>query len=123
MLWHLFSCQDCCTPFINKDEELPLMVAQVRTAFGRHLGDPVWTDFVRRLSAVSPVFASLWAAHNVGQPGIRVKIFRHPVVGEVRLTTSTFTPSTTPETRLVIYSPRDETTRARLNQLLGAVPR
>ena len=99
------------------------MVAQVRTAFGRHLGDPVWTDFVRRLSAVSPVFASLWAAHNVGQPGIRVKIFRHPVVGEVRLTTSTFTPSTTPETRLVIYSPRDETTRARLNQLLGAVPR
>ena len=99
------------------------MVAQVRTAFGRHLGDPVWTDFVRRLSAVSPVFASLWAAHNVGQPGIRIKIFRHPVVGEIRLSSSTFTPSTTPETRLVIYSPRDETTRARLNQLLGAVPR
>ena len=78
---------------------------------------------MRRLSAVSPVFASLWAAHNVGQPGIRVKIFRHPVVGEVRLTTSTFTPSTTPETRLVVYSPRDETTRARLAQLLGTVPR
>jgi transcriptional regulator with XRE-family HTH domain len=123
VLWHLFSCQDCCTPFINRDEELPVMVAQVRTAFGRHLGDPVWTDFVRRLSAVSPVFASLWAAHNVGQPGIRVKIFRHPDVGEVRLTTSTFTPSTTPETRLVVYSPRDETTRTRLNQLLGTVPR
>jgi transcriptional regulator with XRE-family HTH domain len=123
VLWHLFTCHDCCTPFLNKDEELPLMVAQVRSAFGRHLGDPVWTDFVRRLSAVSPVFASLWAAHDVGQPRTRVKIFRHAVVGEVRLTSSTFTPATTPETRLVVYSPRDESTRARLNQLLGTDPR
>jgi len=41
------------------------------------------------------------------------------VVGEIRLSSSTFTPSTTPETRLVIYSPRDETTRARLERLLG----
>jgi transcriptional regulator with XRE-family HTH domain len=120
VLWHLFCCRDCCTPFLNKDEELPLMVAQVRTAFGRHLGDPVWTDFIRRLSAVSPVFASLWAAHNVGQPGTRTKIFRHPVVGEIRLTSSNFTPATTPETRLVIYSPRDETTRSRLDRLLGS---
>jgi transcriptional regulator with XRE-family HTH domain len=126
VLWHLFSCHDCCTPFLNKDEELPVMVAMVRTAFGRHLGDPMWTDFIRRLSAISPVFASLWAAHDVGQPGTRTKIFRHPLVGEVRLMSSTFTPAATPETRLVVYSPRDETTRARLAELLkvaGAVPR
>jgi transcriptional regulator with XRE-family HTH domain len=118
VLWHLFCCPNCCIPFLNKDEELPVMVAQVRTAFGRHLGDPVWTDFIRRLSAVSPVFESLWAAHNVGQPRTRTKIFRHPKVGEIRLMSSSFTPATTPETRLVIYSPRDETTRARLERLL-----
>jgi transcriptional regulator with XRE-family HTH domain len=117
VLWHLFTCTSCCTPFLNRDEELPVMVANVRTAFARHLGDPVWADFVRRLSALSPTFASLWAAHNVAIPSTRVKIFRHAVVGEVRLSTSTFTPTTSPETRVVVYSPRDETTRARLERL------
>ncbi len=119
VLWHLFSCTTCCTPFLNRDEELPLMVANVRTAFARHLGDPVWADFVRRLSALSRTFASLWAAHNVATPSTRVKIFRHAVVGEVRLSTTTFTPTTSPETRVVVYSPRDETTRARLERLLA----
>lgn len=117
VLWHLFTCSTCCTPFLNSDEELPIMVANVRTAFGRHLGDPVWTDFVRRLSALSPTFASLWAAHNVAVPSTRIKIFRHAVAGEVRFSTSTFTPATSPETRVVVYTPRDETTRARLELL------
>jgi transcriptional regulator with XRE-family HTH domain len=122
VLWHLFTCEDCCTPFVNKHEELPFMVATVRSAFGRHIGDPVWTDFVRRLSAMSPEFASLWAAHNVAPAGTRERIFLHPVVGEVRLTSSAFTPATTPETRLVVFSPRDETTRARLERLLALQP-
>jgi transcriptional regulator with XRE-family HTH domain len=122
VLWHLFTCNNCCTPFVNKDEELPVMVATVRTAFGRHLGDPMWIDFVRRLSAISPVFASLWAAHNVGHAGTRVKIFHHRLVGEVRLTSTTFAPASTPESRLVVYSPRDEATRARLERLLDAMP-
>ena len=119
VLWHLFTCATCCTPFLNRDEELPLMVANVRTAFGRHLGDPVWTDFVRRLSTISPRFASLWAAHNVATPSTRVKIFQHALVGEVRLRTSTLTPATSPETRMVIYSPNDESTRRRLERLLA----
>jgi transcriptional regulator with XRE-family HTH domain len=120
VLWHLFTCTRCCTPFLNRNEELPVMVANVRTAFGRHLGDPVWTDFVRRLSAMSPPFASMWAAHNVAIPSTRIKLFRHDKVGLVRLVTSTMVPATTPETRLVIYLPRDESTRARLERLLEA---
>lgn len=117
VLWHLFACNDCCTPFVNRDEELPVMIANVRTAFGRHLGDPVWTDFVRRLSALSPRFAALWASHNVAVPSMRIKVFRHPVIGEVSFSTTTFTPSASPETRVVVYTPRDETTRARLERL------
>jgi transcriptional regulator with XRE-family HTH domain len=119
VLWHLFTCTDCCTPFLNRDEELPVMVANVRTAFARHLGDPVWTDFVRRLSGLSPTFASLWAAHNVAIPSTRIKVFRHQVVGEVRLRTSSLTPATSPETRVVVYSPNDESTRARLDRLIA----
>jgi hypothetical protein len=95
------------------------MVANVRSAFGRHLGDSVWTDFVRRLSTHSPTFASLWAAHNVATPSTRVKLFRHQLVGEVRLRTSTLTPATNPEIRVVVYSPHDESTRACLTRLLA----
>lgn len=120
VLWHLFTCETCCTPFLNRNDELPIMVANVRSAFGRHLGDPVWTDFVRRLSTLSPTFASLWAAHNVAVPGTRIKLFRHAEVGLVRLITSTLVPAMTPEARVVIYSPRDESSRAALDRLLAA---
>jgi transcriptional regulator with XRE-family HTH domain len=117
VLWHLFASRECCAPFVNRDEELPMMVAMLRSAFGRHLGESAWETFVRDLCQVSDEFSRLWEAHNVAAPGPRTKVFRHWLAGEVRLTTSSFAVSGTPEARMLVYTPMDEDSRERLTRV------
>ena len=68
LLWASFMTPACCSSFVNRDTELPQMVANFRAAFGRHLGEPAWTELIQRLSEASPEFAELWAAHDVAAP-------------------------------------------------------
>ncbi|HEV7760535.1 MAG TPA: helix-turn-helix transcriptional regulator, partial [Acidimicrobiales bacterium] len=84
-LWHLFAASGCCCRFVNRGTEMPRMVAMLRGAFGRHVGDPAWTGFVDDLTQASPAFAELWAGHDVALPETTLKIFEHHIVGEVRL--------------------------------------
>jgi transcriptional regulator with XRE-family HTH domain len=118
-LWQLFTTPDCCNPVNNREDELPRMVATLRAAFARHVGEPAWTDFVRRLSAASPDFARMWAMHDVALPGRRMKIFHHAAVGMVRLSSTSLGLSSPPETRIVIYTPMDDETRDRVSWLLA----
>src|SRR4051794_19928799 len=55
-LWLNFTHAECCHPYVNRDEQLATLVAQFRGAYGRHVGEPAWTGFVRRLQAASPRF-------------------------------------------------------------------
>jgi transcriptional regulator with XRE-family HTH domain len=81
VLWLNFMHAGCCHPYVNRDEQLSTLVAQLRGAYGRHLGEPAWTGFVRRLQARSPHFARLWAEHDVANQATYLKIFRHPAPG------------------------------------------
>ncbi|WP_182899248.1 helix-turn-helix domain-containing protein [Microbispora sp. H10830] len=117
VLWRVFTLPDCCCPFVNKDEELPQMVATLRAAFGRHVGEPAWTGFVTRLSAVSPEFARMWATHDVARPGTRMKLFKHSSVGLIRVTSTSMALPAPPETRVVVYTPMDDESRQRLEWL------
>jgi transcriptional regulator with XRE-family HTH domain len=117
VLWHLFTTHDCCSPFVNRHEELPMMVATLRSAFGRHVGEAAWETFVEDLCQVSDEFKRLWESHNVAVPGPGTKVFRHRSVGELRMTTTSFTVSGTPEARLLVYTPMDEDCRERLARL------
>ncbi len=113
-LWQLFVSRDCCTPVVNRDEELPQMVATLRAGFGRHLREPAWTDFVRRLSAASPDFARMWSAHDVARPGSRMKIFQHSAAGQVRTVSTSMALASPPEARMVVYTPLDDESRERI---------
>src|ERR1700722_6647258 len=53
----------CCSPLPEQDKYSRMLIAQLRAAYGKHVGDPAWTHFIRRLEALSPTFAELWAAH------------------------------------------------------------
>jgi hypothetical protein len=117
VLWRVFTMPDCCCPLVNRDEELPQMVATLRATFGRHVGEPAWTGFVSRLSAASPEFARMWAMHEVARPGVRVKLFKHSSVGLIRLTSTSMALATPPETRVVVYTPMDDESRQRIEWL------
>ncbi|GAB2817956.1 helix-turn-helix transcriptional regulator [Actinoallomurus bryophytorum] len=118
LLWAAFIVPDCCSTFVNRDRELPQMVAMFRAAFGRHLGEPAWTDLIQRLSAGSEEFREMWAAQDVAVPTTRVKVFRHAAVGEVRLSVVSFAVVATPETRMAVYTTVDQESRERLDWLI-----
>ncbi|MFF0199498.1 helix-turn-helix transcriptional regulator [Streptomyces sp. NPDC005017] len=112
-LWTLFNSPQGTCRLLFREEELPFMVATLRAAYGTHCGEPAWEDFIRRLSAASPLFARLWESGDVRQPGRRVKAFRHALVGELRMTSQSLSIDGMPECRIVVYTPDDqETVRA-----------
>ncbi|WP_079143766.1 helix-turn-helix transcriptional regulator [Streptomyces luteocolor] len=107
-LWSLFTSPADECPLVFRDSELPVMAATLRSAYGRHVGEPAWEGFIDRLSAASPLFARLWKSGDVIPPGPRVKTFRHCAVGELRMTSASLTIDGMPETRIVVYTPNDE---------------
>ncbi|MGI5454759.1 helix-turn-helix transcriptional regulator [Streptomyces sp. CA-249302] len=114
VLWTLFTlCEKDC-PVVYRERELPLMVATLRSWYGRHVGEPAWEDFIRGLSAASPYFTELWASGEVLPPGPRVKTFRHEAVGELRMTSQSMQIDGMPECRIVVYTPEDEEARAKV---------
>ena len=118
VLWLNFMHAECCHPYVNRDGQLSTLVAQLRGAYGRHLGEPAWTGFVRRLQARSPRFARLWAEQDVASHATYLKIFRHPAHERLAMTTTSLAVLAVPGTRVVVYTPADEITRQAVAGLL-----
>jgi transcriptional regulator with XRE-family HTH domain len=118
-LWLSFTHSPCCHPYLNRDEQLGMLVAQLRSAYGRHLGEPGWAKFVRRLQAASPEFSRLWAQHEVASPATYLKIFRHPAHDRLVMTTTSLSILAAPGTRMVVYTPADEATSAGIASLIA----
>jgi transcriptional regulator with XRE-family HTH domain len=117
-LWQCFTLPGCCHPYVNRNEQLSTLVAQLRGAYGRHLGEPAWTGFVRRLRAVSPAFSKLWDEQEVASQVTYLKVFRHPSHPRLLLTTTSLAVLSVPGTRVVVYHPVDQVTRDAIGGLL-----
>ncbi|WP_049575803.1 helix-turn-helix transcriptional regulator [Streptomyces sp. SBT349] len=98
-------------PLVFRESELKVMVATLRSSYGAHVGEPVWEEFIRDLAERSPEFAAMWSSGDVVPPGPRVKTFRHPLVGQVRLRSTSMTINGIPDSRMVVYVPGDEESR------------
>ncbi|MFF2811854.1 helix-turn-helix transcriptional regulator [Streptomyces sp. NPDC058000] len=120
ILWQLFTMPPCCCTIRNRDEEFPALVAQLRGAYGRHVGEPAWETLIARLSRASAEFARLWAAGDVAPHGNRTKVIQHASVGEIRLLSTSLAVGGVPETRIVVYTPADEESH-RLTAVLRTV--
>jgi transcriptional regulator with XRE-family HTH domain len=113
----ILTSPDCCTPMRDPAEHCVAQVAQLRAAYGRHVGDPTWTHYIRRLEALSPTFAATWAAHDVAQPTSYTKHLRHPSLGPINTTSTGFAVQAVPFARMVIYTPDDEESRKAIARL------
>ncbi|MFI0481202.1 helix-turn-helix transcriptional regulator [Actinomadura sp. 9N215] len=118
-MWMVFTLPPCCNPVENLEAAAPAHVAVFRHRYSKHLGEPGWKEFVRRLQAASPEFARLWAAHDVALAGPAPKDFRHPAVGVIRTRTVNMDITASPDLRLIIYTPSDEESRERVAWLLA----
>ncbi len=124
--WHSLPCIHknqlwCCITeptardkFPGYDVHVRYLVARLRSAFSRHIGEPDWEEDIRRLSGLSPEFAALWARHEVAECEPRVLTYTHPRAGRVSFAVSELELPAMPEARVVVYTPDDQETRARL---------
>jgi transcriptional regulator with XRE-family HTH domain len=124
--WHTLPCVHrntlwCCVTeptardkFPEYESHVRYLVARLRTAYGSHIGDPDWEEDIRRLSSLSKEFADLWALHEVASWESRSLTYLHPQAGELSLIVSELDVPELPESRIMVYTPRDEQTRARL---------
>jgi transcriptional regulator with XRE-family HTH domain len=122
VLWQVFTMPPCCCAIANRDEELPQLVAAFRAAFGRHVGEPAWTSFVRRLSTASPEFARTWANHDVAGSSSRLKFFRNVAGGVLRTISTNLAIPANPETRIAVYTPAGEEDRRLLDRITSGPP-
>jgi transcriptional regulator with XRE-family HTH domain len=124
--WHTMPCVHrntlwCCVTEPTARDQFPeyenhvrYLVARLRAAYGNHIGDPDWEEDIRRLSTLSREFADLWALHEVANWESRSITFAHPQAGEVRLTVCELEVPDMPEARIMVYTPKDDDTRARM---------
>ena len=114
-----FTCPACCSAIDNQGDQRAVMVAQLRAAYGHHVGDPAWTTFIRRLEATSPEFAAMWATQDVALPAHYAKVFRHPLYPRLEMTSTSFAVQAAPGIRMVVYTPADDATRAAMARLVS----
>jgi transcriptional regulator with XRE-family HTH domain len=124
--WHTMPCVHkntlwCCVTepsardkFVEYDSQVRYMVARLRSAYGLHVGDPAWEEDIRRLSNMSREFAELWARHEVAEVEPRTLTYLHHRAGTLSLAVSELHLPDLPEARIVVYTPRDDDTRARM---------
>jgi hypothetical protein len=74
---------------------------------------------VRRDMAESAEFAAMWATQDVAHPHHRAKVFRHPLYPHLEMTSTSFAVHTAPGTRMVVYTPDNEATRAAVERLVA----
>lgn len=79
-------------------------VAILRTEAGRNPHDRAMQDLVGELSTRSEEFRARWGAHNVRHHTSGEKVFRHPVVGELRMIYEAMEPMDQPGLNFLIYS-------------------
>jgi transcriptional regulator with XRE-family HTH domain len=92
-------------------------VARFRAEYAQHAGEPAYERFVEQLKQHSAWFREWWGEHQISGIQRGTKTIEHPTLGRLSLHHAQTVPTGSPELRLTIYSPADETTRQALAKL------
>jgi len=124
--WHSMPCIHkntlwCCvtepsarSKFAEYETHVRYLVARLRSAYSRHIGDRDWEEDIRRLSSLSREFSDLWARHEVADAEPRTLTLLHPQAGTLSLAVSELEVPDMPEARIMVYTPCGADTRARM---------
>jgi transcriptional regulator with XRE-family HTH domain len=116
-LWCMFTSARSRAAIVDWDEAARRLVAEYRAAMAEHISEPAWKCLVTRLSKASPEFAELWERHEVAPQQNRTKRWLHPQVGLLQLNYTHLWLGQRLGTKMTTYTPADEQTAARLDEL------
>jgi transcriptional regulator with XRE-family HTH domain len=118
-IYQCFTTPPCCRTHENNEDHRGALVAHLRASYGRHVGDPAWTAFIRHMEAASPEFSAAWATQDVANPASYAKVFRHPLYPRLPMTSTSMSLQGCPGARMVVYVPADAATRQAMEHLLS----
>ncbi|HWG27799.1 helix-turn-helix transcriptional regulator [Actinospica sp.] len=119
VFWCMFNLPECCHPFVNRHETIPQMVAMLRGAYARHVGEPRWEKLIRDLIDYSELFAELWSRNEVAAFGKQLRVYYQPAVGLLRFISTSLGIHGTNGLRMQIMIPVDEATATAHARLLS----
>ena len=97
----------------------PVALAMFRADSARYVGDPAFQRLIDTLQAQSPEFRRWWPARRVLPPLSNQKRINHPVAGRMFFEYSSLIVAEQPQLKLVVYTPDDAKTKAKLIALLN----
>ncbi|MCI2417080.1 helix-turn-helix transcriptional regulator [Saccharopolyspora sp. K220] len=119
-IWLVFTDPRRRTLLAEWQEVAQHLVALLRAASGYYAEDPRFAELVSALIDASPEFRKWWPDHDVAGRGAGRKLLNHPTAGRLALDHTTLVPDEAPELHLVLYTPADEATEAKLAKLRAA---
>ncbi len=121
LIWQVMTSTDR-NRFVGDSEYMTrLILAEFRSDYGRHVGDPWFVELIRDLEAVSSEFRQWWTQYDVLEPVDRRKVMNHPVVGTLVFEHVTLLVPENSDLKLMIYNPLPECdTPNKLRQLMQA---
>jgi transcriptional regulator with XRE-family HTH domain len=96
-------------------------LAEFRASSARYPGDKWFEELIEDLKQVSPEFCRWWPHHDARSTLDGPKLIEHPTLGMLEFEHISLQVLSTPEVRVVVYSPLGAT-RAKLTQLLETAP-
>ncbi|WP_035854274.1 helix-turn-helix transcriptional regulator [Kitasatospora azatica] len=117
MIWLIFTDRDYQARWLDLEGARAQGVARFRAAMADHVADPAWKAMLARLRQASPDFEEAWQRHDVGARENGSKGFLHPEVGVLRMDFTYLWLGLRHGTRVVVYTPADEETAARIEEL------
>jgi transcriptional regulator with XRE-family HTH domain len=117
IIWRVFTQPGPKGP--HWEEFARLCLAQFRAEYGRFVEDPWWAKQIAELSEASPEFRELWARPDVLNVLEGRKSVDHPHVGELAFEFLWLQMVTSPDLRLLVYTPRSKETADKIAQLLA----
>jgi len=117
LLWLAFTDPAWRERCLDWSDTVRRMVATFRSSMAEHVADPAWKATLRRLREASAEFRELWAEHEVSGPELRTKRFLNEEVGLLTLEFTFLWVAPRTGSKLVVYTPADAETAARLDRL------
>jgi transcriptional regulator with XRE-family HTH domain len=117
LLWLAFTNPRWQKVIVDWDESAGSLVAEYRAAMAEHLDEPAWTQLVARLHRVSPEFTAFWERHDVQLVESRTKRALHPTAGQLTLVYTHLWLGQRLGTRITAFTPANERTRRKLEEL------
>lgn len=102
-LWRMFARPDYPDLLPDWPQAARSLLAQFRTSYGQHIGDPSFEELVDLLKKASGKFKLWWDNHEVLGIPLGLKKFNHPKLGELAFEHQSLTVADHPDLKVTVY--------------------